>query len=220
MKCDKKIMRLYAVTDRRWLGDESLPEQVEKALRGGVSCVQLREKELSYDDFLKEAMQLKELCSHYKIPLIINDDVEVALACGADGIHIGQDDMSAAKARELIRNDMLLGVSVQTMQQAIKAENDGADYLGVGAVFSTSTKLDADYVPPEVLREICSAVSIPVVAIGGISESNISELYGSGIDGVALVSAIFAADDIENTCKRLRTLSENTFNTQAKGDAE
>ncbi len=209
MKCAKETMLLYAVTDRAWVGEKTLYEQVEAALKGGVSCVQLREKELSEDEFLKEAREIKELCSKYKVPFFINDNVEIAIKCGADGIHVGQDDMQAMDVRALVGDDMMLGVSVHTVEEAIEAEKNGADCLGVGAMFTTSTKLDADVLSMQTLKDITAAVNIPVVAIGGITEYNIMELNGSGVDGVALVSAIFAAEDIEQQCKKLRQISEN-----------
>lgn len=208
MKCAKEYMRLYAVTDRAWLNGETLATQVEKALKGGATCVQLREKELNDDDFLKEAFEIKALCEKYSVPFFINDNVDIAIKCGADGIHVGQHDMAASNVRAKIGEKMILGVSAQTVEQAVEAEKNGADYLGVGAVFSTSTKLDADSVSHATLRAICDAVSIPVVAIGGISRSNIMELKGTGVDGVALVSAIFASSYIENECRELLILSE------------
>ena len=208
MNCDKKHMLLYAVTDRTWLKGQTLPQQVEAALRGGATCVQLREKELPQSEFLKEALELKDLCRRFGAPLIINDNVEIALESGADGVHVGQHDMQAAQVREKIGPNRILGVSAQTVEQAILAEKNGADYLGVGAVFSTSTKEDAKPVSHETLKAICQAVSIPVCAIGGISKENILELSGSGVDGVALVSAIFSSPDIESTCRQLRALSE------------
>ena len=195
MKCDKKMMPVYAVTDRAWLNGRTLREVVKEALEGGATCIQLREKELDGEAFLQEAISIRSLCSEYRIPFIVNDDVDIAIKSRADGVHIGQHDMEAAKVRELIGSDMILGVSAQTVVQAVRAEHDGADYLGVGAVFSTGTKADADDVSYDELKAICGAVSIPVVAIGGISIDNIGELAGSGIDGVAVVSAIFAAAD-------------------------
>ena len=208
MKCDSLAMRLYAVTDRAWLSHQTLKEQVEEALKGGATCIQLREKERDELSFLEEAEELCALCRAYHVPFIVNDNVKIALACGADGIHVGQHDMQAGDVRKAIGDNMILGVSAQTVEQALEAERNGADYLGVGAVFATSTKLDADAVSHETLREICRAVSIPVVAIGGISKENIMQLSGTGVDGVALVSAIFASGDIENTCRELRALSE------------
>ncbi len=208
MKCDKKAMLLYAVTDRAWVGKQSLYEQVESALKGGATCVQLREKELNDEEFLKEAIEIAALCKEYKVPFFVNDNVDIAIRCHADGIHVGQEDMKASKVREKVGEDMMIGVSVHSVEEALEAVRNGADCLGVGAMFSTSTKTDADVLPKETLRDICSAVDIPVVAIGGLGKSNILELKGTGVDGVALVSAIFAADDIENECRTLRKLSE------------
>ena len=212
MKCDKKTMLLYAVTDRAWTGKQSLLEQVEAALRGGATCVQLREKTLSGEAFLAEALEVSQLCRRYGVPLFINDNVEVAIQCHADGIHVGQEDMAAAQVRRRVGDDMMIGVSVHSVAEALDAVRDGADCLGVGAMFSTSTKADADVLPPGTLRAICDAVDIPVVAIGGITKYNIAQLAGSGVDGVALVSAIFSAPDIESECRLLRRLSEEMVN--------
>ncbi len=212
MKCDKKTMLLYAVTDRMWTGKQTLYEQVEAALRGGVTCLQLREKTLSDDAFLKEAIEINALCKKYNVLFFINDNVEVAVKCKADGIHIGQEDMKADKVRALVGKDMIIGVSVHTVEEALDAVKNGADYLGVGAMFSTSTKLDADVLSMETLHDICHSVDIPVVAIGGLNKGNISSLAGSGINGVALVSAIFAAEDIEKECKELVCISEEMIN--------
>ena len=208
MKCDKKHMLLYAVTDRAWVGEQSLYEQVESALKGGVTCVQLREKELDEKEFLKEAMEIANLCKRYQVPFFINDNVEIALQCHADGIHIGQEDMEAEQVRKKVGKDMMVGVSVHSVEEALQAVKNGADCLGVGAMFSTSTKTDVDVLSKEVLREICHAVDVPVVAIGGIHKENMMQLSDTGVDGVALVSAIFGADDIETECKYLRKLSE------------
>ena len=208
MKCAEEYMRLYAVTDRAWLGNQTLAQQVEQAILGGVTCVQLREKACSDAVFLQQALAVQAVCKHYGVPLFINDNVSVAMACGADGVHVGQCDMQAAQAREQIGADKLLGVSVQTVQQAIQAEQNGADCLGVGAVFQTDTKRDADSVPLETLQAICRAVSIPVVAIGGITKDNMLQLRGSGVAGVAVVSAIFASADIRQACVQLRKLAE------------
>lgn len=209
MKCDKKNMLLYAVTDRAWTGKQSLYEQVEEALKGGITCLQLREKNLSDEEFLKEAIQIKALCNKYKVPFFINDNVEVAIKCGADGIHVGQDDMAAGRVRALVGDKMMIGVSAHSVKEAVEAVKNGADCLGVGAIFSTSTKKDASVLDLSVVSDICKAVSVPVVAIGGIKKDNISKLKGTGVDGVALVSAIFAADDIKSECKELRKLSED-----------
>lgn len=208
MKCDKNNMLLYAVTDRAWVGKQSLYEQVEAALKGGATCVQLREKELDEEAFLAEAMEISALCRQYQVPFFINDNVEIAIKCKADGIHVGQEDMEAAKVRQRVGNDMMIGVSVHSVEEALEAVKNGADCLGVGAMFSTSTKTDVEVMPKEVLRDICQSVSVPVVAIGGIGKTNISQLAGTGVDGVALVSAIFAADEIEKECRTLRRLSE------------
>ena len=212
MKCDKKSMLLYAVTDRAWVGKQSLYEQVESALKGGATCVQLREKALDDEKILNEAMEISSLCRQYGVPFFINDNVEIAIKCHADGIHVGQDDMEASQVRQRVGNDMIIGVSVHSVEEALEAVKNGADCLGVGAMFSTSTKTDVSVLPKETLCDICAAVDIPVVAIGGIGKSNISQLAGTGVDGVALVSAIFAADDIENECRLLRGLSEEMVN--------
>ena len=212
MKCDKKAMLLYAVTDRAWVGKQSLYEQVESALKGGATCVQLREKELDDEAFLNEAIEISALCKQYRVPFFINDNVEIAIKCHADGIHVGQEDMEAAQVRQRVGDDMMIGVSVHSVEEALDAVKNGADCLGVGAMFSTSTKTDVNVLPKETLRDICAAVNIPVVAIGGIGKSNISQLAGVGVDGVALVSAIFAADDIESECRLLRKLSEEMVN--------
>lgn len=207
MRCDRRMLLLYAVTDRAWTGEKTLYQQVEDALRGGATCVQLREKGLDERAFIVEALDMKRLCERYGVLLIINDSVDVALRCGADGIHVGQHDMQAGNVRALVGMNIILGVSVETVRQAVAAENSGADYLGVGAVFASTTKTDAEAVSQETLRDICKAVSIPVVAIGGIQRHNILQLSGTGIDGVALVSAIFGSADIEAECRLLRALS-------------
>ncbi len=208
MKCDKRYMLLYAVTDRAWTGEQTLYEQVEAALKGGVTCVQLREKEMDETAFLQEAKDICALCHRYGVPFIVNDNVDVAIACQADGIHVGQEDMAAGEVRRRVGDAMLLGVSVHTVEEARRAVRDGADYLGLGAVFPTSTKTDADQMTNETLRAICDAVDVPVVAIGGINRGNLLKLSGSGVDGVALVSAIFSAEDIEDTCRKFRLLAE------------
>lgn len=212
MKCDKKTMLLYAVTDRAWVGRQSLYEQVESALKGGATCIQLREKELDDAAFLKEAQELSSLCKKYDVPFFINDNVEVAIQCKADGIHVGQEDMTAVQVRQKVGDSMMIGVSVHSVEEALEAVKNGADCLGVGAMFSTSTKTDVSVLPKEILRDICAAVDIPVVAIGGISKENIWQLSETGVDGVALVSTIFGAEDIESECRLLRRLSEEMVN--------
>jgi len=213
MKCDKKNMLLYAVTDRAWTKEKSLYEQVEEALKGGITCLQLREKNLSKEEILEEALKIGPLCKKYGVPFIINDDVEIAIKCGADGVHVGQDDMEAGKVRAIAGDNLIIGVSAHSVEEALKAEAAGADYLGVGAMFSTSTKTNVRPMTKEILSDICRSVSIPVVAIGGIGKGNIGSLHGSGADGVAVVSAIFAAKDIEAECKILRKLSEEMVNS-------
>ncbi len=208
MKCDKNDLVLYAVTDRAWLKEETLYNQVEKAIKGGVTFVQLREKNLDEESFLDEALKIQSLCKKYNIPFVINDNVEIAKKINADGVHVGQSDMEAADVRAILGEDKILGVSAQTVEQARLAEKMGADYLGVGAVFPTGSKADADDVSFDTLKEICSAVSIPVVAIGGIGAHNVSALAGSGISGIAVISAIFGAEDIESATKKLKELTE------------
>ena len=208
MRCDKKSLLLYAVTDRTWLDGGTLYEQVEKAIKGGVTFVQLREKELDKESFLNEALEIQKLCRKYNIPFVINDNVEIARTINADGVHVGQSDMKAENVRAILGEDKVLGVSVQTVEQALLAEKEGADYLGVGAVFPTGSKTDAEDVSFDTLKEICSAVSIPVVAIGGINAGNVSKLENSGISGIAVISAIFAADDIESATENLKELTK------------
>ena len=208
MKCAEEYMRLYAVTDRAWVGGQTLYQQVESALKGGVTCVQLREKELDEEAFLKEAFELHDLCKKYNVPFFINDNVDIAIRCHAEGIHVGQEDMAAAQVRQRVGEGVMIGVSAHTVQEALDAVAHGADYLGVGAVFATHTKTDVSEMPRQTLLDICNAVDVPVVAIGGIHKENILQLKGTGVDGVALVSAIFAAKDIEAECRELRALSE------------
>ena len=198
MKCDKKYMLLYAVTDRSWLNGETLYSQVEKALEGGATFVQLREKHLDHDAFLQEAKEIKELCAKYQVPFVLDDDVELALEVGADGVHVGQSDMEAGD----------VGVSAQTVEQALLAQERGADYLGVGAVFPTSSKDDAVEVDHEMVKAICEAVDIPVIAIGGITKDNVQELSGCGLCGIAVISAIFAKPDIKKATEELKAATE------------
>ena len=211
MKLTRENLQLYAVTDRAWTGRQTLLQQVECALKGGVTCIQLREKNLDADEFLQEAIAMKALCSRYNVPLLINDNVEIALKSGADGVHVGQNDMNPHEVRQILGTDKIIGVTAKTVEQALTAQENGADYLGVGAVFATSTKTDTIQIDYTVFRQICEAVKIPVVAIGGINKNNMSKLAGLGMDGFALVSAIFSADDIETECKELLALSEKVL---------
>ncbi len=208
MKVENKTMLVYAVTDRTWLKGQTLEEQVEQAIKGGATFIQLREKELDYDAFLEQAIKIKKITDKYHVPFVINDNVEIALAVNADGVHVGQKDMEAGEVRKKLGENKIIGVSVQTIEQALLAQKHGADYLGVGAVFSTSTKLDASEVSFETLQQICKAVSIPVVAIGGISAKNVLQLKKSGIDGIAVVSAIFAQENVEQATKELVILAK------------
>ena len=208
MRLDKKDMVLYAVTDRHWLNGESLYSQVEKALKGGATFIQLREKNLGEEEFLAEAKEIARLCKSYHVPFVINDNVEIAKKVDADGVHVGQSDMEALDVRAQLGEDKIIGVSARTVEQALLAEKHGADYLGVGAVFQTGTKTDAREVEHSVLKEICTKVDIPVVAIGGITQDNVKELSGSGINGVAVISAIFAQKDIETATAKLKSCVE------------
>ena len=204
----KKAMQLYAVTDSDCLVNRTLAQATEECLAAGATFLQLREKDMPYSDFLAEARELAAIARRYDVPFVINDNIEIALECGADGVHVGQSDIKGRNIREIIGADKILGISAATVETALAAEKAGADYIGVGAVFPTSTKLDANLLNNERLCEICAAVSIPVVAIGGIGAANVLQLKGSGIDGVAVVSAIFAQQDIPAATKKLLLLTE------------
>lgn len=203
-KALKDSLLLYAVTDRHWLGEETLYSQVEKSLKGGVTFVQLREKDLDEEQFMQEAEEIKALCAKYGVPFVLNDNVELAVKVGADGVHVGQSDMEAADVRALIGPDKILGVSAQTVEQAKRAQAHGADYLGVGAVFPTGSKDDAVEVSRDVVKAICEAVDIPCIAIGGITSANVGELAGNGLCGIAVISAIYGQPDIEAAAAELR----------------
>ena len=208
MRFERDMLLLYAVTDRAWTGKKTLDGQVEEALQGGVTLVQLREKHLSREQLIKEARRMTTLCHRYSVPLIVNDDYEAALAAGADGVHVGIEDTPVAAIRARAGKDFIIGATAKTVEQAQRAEREGADYLGVGAVFGTTTKHDARHLSPEKLREITGAVQIPVVAIGGIGAGNILELAGCGVQGAAVVSAIFAQTDPEQAARDLRAKAE------------
>ncbi|HCT92128.1 MAG TPA: thiamine phosphate synthase [Lachnospiraceae bacterium] len=211
MRCGKEELLLYAVTDRSWLHGDTLYHQVEQALDGGATFVQLREKELDEESFLSEAVELKSLCRRYHVPFVINDNIDIAMEVDADGVHVGQSDRNAAEVRKILGPDKIIGVSAQTVEQALEAERMGADYLGVGAVFPTGSKADADDVSRETLTAICKAVHIPVIAIGGIQKSNIRELSGTGICGIAVISALFAQSDIKSAARDLKALTKKLF---------
>lgn len=197
-------LHVYAVTDRSWTGKQTLLEQLETALQAGVTLVQLREKELDQEAFIEEAKAVKALTDRYGVPLLINDNVKVAIACGAAGVHVGQEDLEAGRVRELLGPDKIIGVTAKTIEQARRAEAAGADYLGSGAVFGSTTKKNAKPMTKEQLTQITHAVSIPVVAIGGINRHNILELAGTGIAGAAVVSGIFAEEDMEAAVRELK----------------
>lgn len=207
MRFDKNALLLYAVTDRRWVGEKTLYEQAEASLRGGATCLQLREKELGDAELLAEAKAFSALCKRYGVPFIVNDRVDIALAAGADGVHVGQGDLPVREVRKRIGGGMILGVTAHTVEEALRAERDGADYLGLGAVFPTGTKRDAEAMPFETLKAICGEAKLPTVAIGGITEENLLSLSGSGVDGIAVVSALFGADDPGKAAAKLAGLA-------------
>ena len=207
---DRKNLQLYAITDRHWLNGRTLYSVVKESLEGGVTFLQLREKELDEEHFLEVARELQKLCREYQVPFVVNDNVDIAVAINADGVHVGQSDMEAGDVRAKLGPDKIIGVTAKTVKQAVLAQERGADYLGVGAVFHTDSKADAREISFDTLRDICKAVSIPVIAIGGITEENVKELAGTGICGVAVISAIYARSDIKaaenlknETCKML-----------------
>ena len=226
---DKQYLALYGVTDRWWVKQklekagvpvtddalrEGLLEDTKAALEGGMTYVQMREKgdPMTEDELLTEALALKALCEEYGVPFVIDDDVELAVKCGADGVHVGQSDMACVEARKALGSAKVVGVSAQTVEQAVQAEKDGADYLGVGAVFPTGSKDDADDVSHDTVKAICEAVSIPVIAIGGISKDNVGQLAGLGLDGVAVISAIYASDDLKAATEDLKAKTVKALN--------
>ena len=204
MKFNKDMLLLYAITDQQWAVDTPLYRQVESALKGGATMIQLREKELAEDRFIEEALVIGDLCHRYDVPLIINDNFNVALKSGADGVHVGSGDMPVEDVRRLAGRDFIIGATAKTAEQAAAAEKAGADYLGIGAVFPSPTKSSAVRITTRQLKEICSSVSIPAVAIGGINENNIEALKGCGAAGVAVISAIFGAPDIAAAAAALK----------------
>ena len=209
MNISKNDMTLYLVTDRQWLKDgENLADAVETAVKNGVTCVQLREKSATYAEFLSLAEELKPVCKKYSVPFIINDNVQVAKAVDADGVHIGQDDMTIETARAILGSDKIIGTSAHNVAEAMKAVADGADYIGCGAVFGSATKTDASFLGVEGLAEICTVCPLPVVAIGGINKNNIMQLKHSGTDGVALVSALFSPQDKTKATARMLAMAK------------
>ena len=226
---DKQYLALYGVTDRWWVKQklekagvpvtddalrEGLLEDTKAALEGGMTYVQMREKgdPMTEDELLTEALALKALCAEYGVPFVIDDDVELAVKCGADGVHVGQSDMACVEARRALGSAKVVGVSAQTVEQAVQAEKDGADYLGVGAVFPTGSKDDADDVSHDTVKAICEAVNIPVIAIGGISKNNVGQLAGLGLDGVAVISAIYTSDDLKAATEDLKAKTVKALN--------
>ena len=208
----RRAMRLYAVTDRSWLKNgEDLVDVCRRVLAGGATFLQVREKEMTAADFAREARRLQALCRTYGVPMVVNDSVEIALEIDADGVHVGQSDIRGRDIRAMLGPDKLLGISARTVEEAVAAQQAGADYLGVGAVFGTSTKKNARTLSVEQLREIAAAVTIPVVAIGGVQASNLPRLAGSGAAGAAVVSAIFAAEDPGAAAADLRRLADEVF---------
>ncbi len=218
MRVNKQDMRLYVITDRTWLNGRCLADLVEESIRAGATFIQLREKNLSFSEFVKTAVEIKAVTDRCGIPFIINDDVEVALEADADGVHIGQGDEGIQTVREKLGSHKIIGLSAHTVEEAVKAEEMGADYIGVGTVFNTSTKSDATPVSFDTLKNICSRVHIPVVAIGGINKNNILMLSGSGADGVAVISAIFAQPDISMATAELLRLSTQMAAGDIQGD--
>ena len=212
MKFSSKDLLIYGVTDSRFLKNRTLEQAVEESLKGGATLIQLREKNCSFEEFVKKGLALKKVCEKYEIPLLINDNIPVALACGADGVHIGQSDMETKNVRALLGPDKIIGVTAATVEQALKAQESGADYLGVGAVFATGTKTDAKPLSHEIAQEICERTSIPVCFIGGIGAENLPQLKGLGADGFAIVSAIYGAENIEQATRELRSIGEKLCN--------
>ena len=206
MKLSKHNMLLYAVTDRSWLNGKTLSEEVEEAIIGGATFIQLREKNLDSDDFLSEAIEIRKICNKYKVPFVIDDNVEIAIKSGADGVHLGQNDMNISQARALLGKNKIIVATARTVEQAVRAEQEGADYIGSGAVFATSTKSDTVPLSYENLCKICRSVSIPVVAIGGINTGNVKYLMGSGISGIAVVSGIFKSDNVRESAGTLKEM--------------
>jgi len=201
---DKNTLLLYAITDNDCIGERDFFREVENALKGGVTILQLREKNMSTEHLIEKAKKLRPICNKYNVPLIINDDVQAAIQSGADGVHVGADDMDVAEIRKKTGNNFIIGATAKTLEQAIKAQNQGADYLGCGALFPSPTKQNAKPMTPETLKQITSSINIPVVAIGGLTYDNIDIIKDSGVSGAAVISAIFAENDTEEAASQLK----------------
>ena len=209
MKVNKESMLVYAITDRHWTGEKTLEQQVDEVLKNGATFLQIREKNMPHDELVKEAVLIKEIAKKYNVPVVIDDDIYAVIESGVDGVHIGQKDMDYIEARKLLGDDKIIGMTAPSVELAKKAEKLGAEYIGAGAVFNTSTKKDTRPLELSTLKEICSSVSIPVVAIGGIDHSNVRKLNGTNIDGVAVISALFGADDPGEATRELVSIMKD-----------
>ena len=209
MKINKESMLVYAITDRHWTGEKTLEQQVDEVLKNGATFLQIREKNMPHDELVKEAVLIKEIAKKYNVPVVIDDDIYAVIESGVDGVHIGQKDMDYIEARKLLGDDKIIGMTAPSVELAKKAEKLGADYIGAGAVFNTSTKKDTKPLELSTLKEICSSISIPVVAIGGIDQSNVRKLKGTDIDGVAVISALFGASDPGEATRELVSIMKD-----------
>ncbi|HAV89776.1 thiamine phosphate synthase [uncultured Eubacterium sp.] len=209
MNVKKEDMLLYGITDRSWLNGRTLSEVVKESLEGGVTILQIREKDIDEKNFLEEAKEIKKICEKFNVPLIINDNVEIAKMVDADGVHLGQDDMDIEEARKILGSEKIIGITAKTIEQAKEAQMKGADYLGSGAIYTSGTKQNAKRLTVENLKAICASVEIPVVAIGGLTYDNIDVLKDSGISGIAVVSAIYASTDIKTDTIKLKEKTRN-----------
>lgn len=212
MKFDRSSLKMYIITDRYWLGDNSLAEQVEESIKAGATFVQVREKDISDDEFIKIAKDIKKVTDKYKIPFVINDNIDVAIAVDADGVHIGQTDEALTNARQKLGKDKIIGVSTQTVEETLKAYKNGADYVGIGAVYSTNTKDNVDVLSHAQIKDCCDCCDIPVVAIGGLNKDTTKLLNGTGVDGISVISAVFGAQDITQATQELVKATEDMLN--------
>lgn len=211
MKVNKESMLVYAITDRHWTGTQTLEQQVEEVLKNGATFLQIREKNMTHDELVKEAVRIKEIAARYNVPVVIDDDIYAVMEADVDGVHIGQNDMDYVEARKLLGDNKIIGMTAPSVALAKKVEELGADYIGAGAVFSTNTKKDTKPLELSTLKEICNSVSIPVVAIGGIDHSNVRELKGTDIDGVAVISALFGASNPGKATKELVSIMKDVI---------